>query len=398
MRALLRRDVLAPLAMILTIQSIVTMSSYAIPVVAPAIATDLGIAPAVVGAMVSIVYATGMVAGLLSATLVGRFGAWRGFQILLALAGAGIVLIGLGQPPWLLAGALLIGAGTGPLNPIGSHVLARVSPPDWQPFIFSLKQCGTPAGGMLAGLLLPPLLLLYDWRLALMVIPAAAALCIILVAVFGAAEPRAPRAAAARFSPGAALETLRLVARDRVLLRYALCGMAYAASQMAITTYLVVYLWGEIGLAVDVAGLIFSVLHGAGIAARVLLGAVAGRWISSRALLVLLGLVMACGATGLALSAASWPVPVFVLLAVVTGVGGNGWVGLFFSEMARRAPPGRTAEAAGGAQFYLYTGIVAGPLLAGALVTTVGYAMTFAAFAAITMSASVALHRLSTAE
>ena len=395
MRTLLNRDVLAPLAMILTIQSIVTMSSYAIPVAAPAIATDLGIAPVMVGALVSVVYVTGMAVGLLSATLVARFGAWRGFQIMLALTGVGILLMGLGHPLWLLAGAVLIGAGTGPMNPTGSHVLARVSPSDWQPFVFSIKQCGTPAGGMLAGLVLPPLMLLYDWQLALAVIPAAAALCIVLVGL--AAQPRQPRATAARFSVAAALGALRLVTRDRILRRFVSCGMAFAAGQMAITTYIVVYLWSEIGLAMDMAGLIFSVVHGAGIAARIVLGAIAGRWVSSRALLVLLGLVMACGATGLALSNADWPVPAFVLLAVVTGIGGNGWVGLFFSEMARRAPAGHTAEAAGGGQFYVYIGIVAGPLLASALITAIGYAVTFAVFAAITALASLALHRLGAA-
>ena len=352
------------------------MSSYAIPV----------------AALVSVVYVTGMAVGLLSATLVARFGAWRGFQIMLALTGAGILLMGLGHPLWLLAGAVLIGAGTGPMNPTGSHVLTRVSPPDWQPFVFSIKQCGTPAGGMLAGLVLPPLMLLYDWRLALAVIPAAAALCIVLVGL--AAQPRQPRATAAQFSVAAALGTLRLVTRDRVLRRFVSCGMAFAAGQMAITTYIVVYLWSEIGLAMDMAGLIFSVVHGAGIAARIVLGAIAGRWVSSRALLVALGLVMACGASGLALSNADWPVPVFVLPAAITGIGGNGWVGLFFSEMARRAPAGRTAEAAGGGQFYVFTGIVASPLLASALITATGYAVTFAVFAAITALASLALQRL----
>ena len=170
--------------------------------------------------------------------------------------------------------------------------------------------------------------------------------------------------------------------------------MAFAAGQMAITTYIVVYLWSEIGLAMDMAGLIFSVVHGAGIAARIVLGAIAGRWVSSRALLVALGLVMACGASGLALSNADWPVPVFVLPAAITGIGGNGWVGLFFSEMAHRASAGRTAEAAGGGQFYVFTGIVASPLLASALITATGYAVTFAVFAAITALASLALQRL----
>ena len=47
--------------------------------------------------------------------------------------------------------------------------------------------------------------------------------------------------------------------------------------------------------------------------------------------------------------------------------------------------------------FYVYIGIVAGPLLASALITAIGYAVTFAVFAAITALASLALHRLGAA-
>jgi len=55
----------------------------------------------------------------LTAALVGRHGARRAFQIMLALAGIGAVLFGLGHPAWLLAGAVLIGVGLSNLGGTG---------------------------------------------------------------------------------------------------------------------------------------------------------------------------------------------------------------------------------------------------------------------------------------
>ena len=88
-----------------------------------------------------------------------------------------------------------------------------------------------------------------------------------------------------------------------------------------------------------------------------------------------------------------WPVDVCELAAIF-GIGGNGWVGLFFSEMARRAPEGRTADAAGGSQFFMYIDITTGPIVAGALITLTGYANTFGIFAVIALFCGIILYRV----
>jgi len=395
---LLQRRVLGPLAMILAMQSVIAMASYAIPVVIPAAAAELGIAPRIAGTLMSVVYFTAMTGGLAAGGLVARFGAQRIFLGLLTLTALGIALIAAGQPLAALAGVVLIGAATGPMNPTGSHVLSRASPPEWQPFVFSVKQCGTPAGGVLAGLILPPLILLYGWRWVILVIPAAAATAFAFALVFGVGPRVTPqRAARLRLRPAlaGAFGALRLVSADRALRGNALAGMAMASAQIATATYLVVYLWREIGLSPAAAGAVFSVVHGAGIAARIMLGAVAGRRITSRRLLVLLAAVTAGALVATALSGTDWPPVAFYALALFIGAAGNGWVGLLYSEIARLAPEGRAAAATAGAQFYMYGGIVAGPLLAGAIITAAdSYAAGFLALALAALAASLLLARL----
>ncbi len=392
MRDLLQPRVMTPLLVILAIQSIITMGSYAIPVVASAAAADFDLPASAVGGAVSIIYLMAMVFGLPSGAYIARFGAQRVFQIALLFTAGGILLVTLAHPLWALLGVVAIGCATAPMNPTGSHVLSRVSPPRWQPLIFSIKQCGTPAGGMLAGAVLPPLIVLYDWRTALYVIPAFVVAALLISALFGVG-PKEPRRAGRRLALGDVAASLRFVWGDRVQRGHALASMAFAGCQLAMATYLVVYLWRELGVPPELAGLIYATVHVSGIGARLLLGFVAGRWITTRAALPLLAYIMAAGLAAIALSSDDWPIWVFFGIAFVLGIGGNGWVGLFLSEITILAPDDRAADATSGNQFFMYGGIVAGPSLGSALVAATGsYPTLFLTFAGIELIAGLWLY------
>ena len=56
-----------------------------------------------------------------------------------------------GAPALFVVGAILLGAGYGPVTPASSHILARSTPPQRLSLVFSLKQTGVPLGGALAG-------------------------------------------------------------------------------------------------------------------------------------------------------------------------------------------------------------------------------------------------------
>ena len=171
MRELVASGALRPLGAILLMHSAITTAGYAIPVIAPVAAPEIGLAPESVGFLVAAIYLAAMVTAPLSGIMVARTGPARLFQILLAGTAAGCALFTASTVVAAFVGVLVIGCATGPLNPLGSHVLTRASPVRWRAFVFSVKQCGTPAGGMIAGAALPPLTLAYGWQGAMLAIP-----------------------------------------------------------------------------------------------------------------------------------------------------------------------------------------------------------------------------------
>jgi len=88
-----RADVLRPLTAIFVMQSVITMAIYALPVIIPVAATDLGIDPESVGFYVAVVYGVSMFAGLLVGDLIRLMGAGRVFCMLVALAGLGTLTL-----------------------------------------------------------------------------------------------------------------------------------------------------------------------------------------------------------------------------------------------------------------------------------------------------------------
>ena len=108
MRELFQRQVMTPLLVILGAQSILTMGSYTIPVIASAAAADFGIPASAVGGAVSIVYLTAMIVGLPSGIFIARIGAQRVFQFALLFTATGTLLISLAHPLWALLGAIVI--------------------------------------------------------------------------------------------------------------------------------------------------------------------------------------------------------------------------------------------------------------------------------------------------
>ena len=359
MQELFERRVLLPLSAIILMQSTIVMSSYGITVVVPDAAGDIGIPPEWVGYLFAVVYAAGSLSGLLSGRIVARWGAAAAFRaMMLAVALGCLALIG-ATPLFAFLSALFLGLATGPMNPVGSFVLTRISPPRWSAFIFSVKQCATPAGGALAGLILPPLVALWDWQAAFMTI---FGIAVILLVSAGAGDLDGEASEAPQRSGGGIAESLRLSLAGRQVAATSIAGMLFAGSQVALVAFLVVYLWKEGGLTTSEAGAAFAIFHISGVAARLVFGWFAERRISSAALLV----ISASGMTlGLIVIANFTPqTPHWWIFAVVAfaGATGNGWVGLLFAELARLAPPNRAAEVTGGAQVFMYGGVFVTPL------------------------------------
>lgn len=374
------------------IQAFGTMCGFAGAVVAVRASAELGVEATNIGIYTAVLYIVAMASGLGAGGPLARWGVIRTCQVCLALAAAGLVLAA--AAPWwpvVLVAAVGIGAALGPLNPAGSLILARHAPPHWQPLVFSIKQTGTPMGGMLAGLLLPPLMALFDWRLALV---AFATLPLLVLAGLQCVRARLDddRDPGYRIDLAGIGDALRVVVASRALALLAAAGLLYTFVQMAILAFIVIYLVAGNGLSTAFAGGIFAIVHASAIPARVLWGAIAGRFASSWVLLGLIGLLMAAGILAMSFFTPAWPFWATALVAVVLGASTNGVLGLLLAEFARLAPEGKVGEAAGGGQFFLFLGIVAGPPIFGAVVEHGGgYANGFRLIAALAFLAGVGL-------
>jgi MFS family permease len=381
-----------PLAVTLAIQSLVAMALITVPVMAPVLAQDLGISSTYIGIYVGIVYAAAMLASLSAGAAVARFGAIRVSQAALLLCAAGLALSTLGSLPAMVIGALLVGLGYGPVTPASSHLLARTTPSDRMSLVFSIKQTGVPLGGVLAGALVPPLLVL-GWRGALLAVAAANVACI-----FVAQPLRAPLDADRE--PGRPLvlgnlaQPIRIVLAHPPLRLLAGCSFLFSIAQLSLTTYLVTYLHDILAYGLVAAGLALSVSQAAGVVGRVLWGYVSDRYLGARRMLATLAALVSLCAL---LTAALQPsMPGIVVLGVLAlfGASAIGWNGVYLAEVAREAPAGQASVATGGTLAITFLGVVLGPPAFGALSGATGsYRIGFIAVAVALVLCLAALLR-----
>ena len=382
-----------PLLVTLAIQAMVSMALLALPVMATVVAQAVGVSATLVGVFVALAYVGAIVSSLASGSAVARFGAIRVSQVGLVLCAAGLAACALPSVAAMTCGALLIGLGYGPITPASSHLLALTTPAHRMSLVFSVKQTGVPLGGMLAGAIVPGLVLLGGWQAALFAVAVANLLCALAAQPLRAgldADRRSDRPLAF----GNLMQPLHLVLSQRVLARLAAFSFVFSAVQLSLSTYLVTYLNVALDYGLVQAGLALSVAQVGGVVGRVAWGYVADRWLGARHVLAVVASLMTLATLATALlNAQVPPVLVFTLLAVF-GASAIGWNGVYLAEVARRAPPGMASIATGGTLAVTFFGVVLGPALFGAMAALGGgYRAGFAALALPTALCVVSLLR-----
>jgi MFS family permease len=380
------RTAAAALAVTLAIQLYTSLAATATSVLAPMIAGDLALSPTLVGVFVGLIYAGSMVGSLASGGFVLRFGAIRVSQVCVLLCAAGIAIVALVAPAssmqfgLLVLAPLVLGLGYGPITPASSHVLIRTAPPSRMALTFSIKQTGVPAGAALAGATLPGLALAAGWRATYL---AVVALGIVIAAIAQATragldadrEPRRP------ISIGAAFAPLKLVFGTPALTELAFTGFVYAATQVCLASFLVVYMTETLAFSIVAAGLALTVANVGGIVGRIGWGAVADRWVKPRVLLGAIGIAAGACAYATAAFGVAWPGTATMAVCAVFGATAIGWNGVQLAEVARNAPAGQAGTVTGASGFVTFAGVVLGPPAFALLATLTGsYRVGFAAF------------------
>ena len=357
----------ATLAITLAIQALVSMAVLAVPAMAPAAAVWLHTSPTLIGAYVALLYVGAIFSSLLAGPLVLRYGAIRVSQIGLLACALGLALMAVA--PWLPAtavAALLIGIGYGPITPASSHLLAKTTPAHRVSLVFSVKQTGVPLGGVMAGALVPPLLLVGGPVAALLAVAAGNLACALL------AQPLrhtldGDREAGRALSFTSLAGPLRLIVANPDLSRLAAFSFVFSAVQMCLATYLVTHLNATLGYSLVAAGAILSGAQAGGVVGRVVWGYIADRWMRPQRMLAVLAAMMAICSLGTAGLQADAALPLVLVLMVAFGASATGWNGVYLAEVARLAPPGMASAATGGSLAVTFLGVVLGPLLFGLL-------------------------------
>ena len=363
------------------IQAMVSMALLTLPAMAPAVARALAVPSTLVGAYVALCYFAAMLSSLVGGTLVRRLGAIRVSQLGLGLCAVGLALCALPWLPAVALGALCIGAGYGPITPASSHLLALTTPAHRMSLVFSIKQTGVPAGGMLAGALVPGLSLWLGWQGTLLGVAGVCALCAALAQPLRAAldadrQPAQPLALQALFKP------IGMVLGHPSLRALAACSFLFSAVQVSTTAYMVTYLNESLGMTLLAAGAALSVSQLAGVVGRIAWGAVADRGLGPRNTLMLLATLMMAGSVLTALLQPQWPTLLIWATVALLGASAIGWNGVYLATVARQAPPGQAGVATGGTLLFTFMGVVCGSPAFGALAGASGsYRIAFAALA-----------------
>jgi MFS family permease len=372
-----------PVASMLAIQIMISLSVLSLSVMMPVVARDLSIDAKLIGVFTALIYGVAAAVALAATAPIMRLGAVRVCQAALLMA-AILAFNSLATVATSVVAVLFIGAAQGPINPASAHVLSQRVPREWFGVVFSLKQTGVPIGFALAGLVFPALLAEFGWRVASLV--AAGALVLTALAV----EPLRSRldviVVTARSSNGI-WRSIRFVLGHPQLRVLGWSAFVYVIAQHTFTFYLVTYLYEHCGLSIARAGALMSVSQLVGTGVRLLSGGAGDRFPRMQLLgWTGIGMTIGCIAIGLLRS----DTPFWLITLVVIGYGSVviSWNGTSQAEFAHLSPPGETAAVAAVQTALAFSGAVFGPPLFALIASALSYRMAFFAVAVCVLAAA----------
>ncbi len=375
-----------PLATTLAVQTLSTAAAYSIPAVAPAVAGDIGVNPALVGFFISMVYGVGILSALFSPPVIARYGAVLVTQAVLVATVAMLGTAATGSLAAIAISAVLMGLAYGATAPASTHLLVPRTPPAYMNLVLSIRQIGVPLGGMFASLAMPPFTLRWGWQAALLaqLVPVLVLGILIELLCWRWDGPRKRNPAVA--SPGL-LAPLGMLAGNSALRRLSFAAFIYSGLQLCFMVFMTTQLTTKAGFDLVRAGQTLAAYQLAGVISRPIWGWLSDRVMGARWWLGLQGLIMCAMAILVGTFSTTWPGPLVVVVSMVAGATASGFTGIAYAEYARLGGPRRT-EATGLGAAFMFAGVMVLPSVMSLVVTATGSYET--AYAAIGVLALVA--------
>jgi MFS family permease len=314
---------------------------------------------------------------------------------------AGVAADRLGERRVIVSGALLVGVLTaiaaalpGALvfamlflaglaastsTPAGGRLVLMAFPRERHGVALSVRQCGIPAGGLIAAALLPWLAHLWSWRWSLVVAGAITIGTVLPLALHGIGRGE-PREAATQHHGTAS------PARDRNIRLLTLWGCLVVTGQYTVLAFLALDMHQRLGLSLERASLFVALANGLGIVGRLFWGWFSDRTVSQgrKPLLIALNLTGLAIALALFATPGSAPLGVFLVYSAIVGFAVIGYQGLWVTVIAEIAGPRRVGAATGFAVTFTQVAITLTPPVYGFIADQAGtYRAVWAALACV---------------
>lgn len=381
------------IAGVTAIQVIATMAVVMPASIAPEITAEFDLPSSYVGYQISVAYVGAIMMSLAAGLMVRRFGAIRVNQASALIVCLSLLVFAIPHFSALIVGSIGIGIAYGITNPGANHVMMKIASPENRNLIFSIKQTGQPLGGILAGLMAPPIAVVFGWQWAL-VVGAGLAFVMVLIIQPLRAQLDADRDQNTVFR-GAVLRDIRFMLGDFKLRQLALASLCFSAVQLVLMAYAVTMLVEDISFDLVLAGIGLAALQVAGVAGRLGWGLIADRLRNGSLTLIIIA-TFSVGA-GIFTATLTPATPDWIIFAtlIIFGMSAVGWNGIFMAEIARLAPDGMVSSATGGVMVAVFVGVMLGPLIFNQIYGWLGtYTASFAAMAVISVIGIGAVARL----
>ncbi|MFV0296363.1 MAG: MFS transporter [Hyphomicrobiaceae bacterium] len=362
---------LGPLLTTLSVQTLATAAAFSVPSVAPAIARDLGINPALIGFYISAVYGVGILSAFFSPPVISRLGAVLVSQMVLIATTAMLLTAATGTVMSVALSAVIMGLAYGSTAPASTHLLVPRTAPAYMNLVLSIRQIGVPLGGMLASLVVPPLTQHLGWQTVLLLelVPVLILGCIIEIACWHWDGPRRVETGIKVQGP---LAPLGLLKHSRALRRLSFASFIYSGLQLCFIVFMTTQLTTKTGLNLVRAGQALAAYQFAGVVSRPIWGWLSDTVMGARWWLGIQGIIMCCAAVLAGTFGPSWPVPMLFAVCMVAGATASGFTGIAYGEYARLGGERRT-EATGLGASFMFAGVMFLPSAMSAVVTLTGH-------------------------
>ena len=379
---------LATIGGVPAVQVIATMGILIPAAIAPELARTLDLPVSMIGFQVSLAYVGATLMSLCGGLVQRKLGAVRVNQIAATAIGLSLLIIAIPHVAALFVGSLGLGIAYGMTNPAASHLMMKIASPTNRNLIFSVKQTGQPLGGVVAGLMAPPIAIAFGWQWSLMA-GAFLALSTVLLIQPLRAKLDGDRDPTTKFR-SAVFKDVSLVLRIRELRLLALAALTFSGVQLALMTFAVTMLFEDVKFDLVLAGVGLAVIQIAGVAGRLGWGVIADRNGDGRKTLLFAQSLSVVAAVATAFLSDSMPLVAVFGILFLFGMSAVGWNGVFMAEIGRLAPEGKISSATGGVLVPTFIGVMMGPLVFSAIhEVTATYTMSFAILALVTMMGMV---------